>query len=274
MFDKPKGLLLITFILALALNACGAAGEDVEPTPTPAAVAAPDEGTAPSEAESPGQSLDAGACSNPYFPVVVGASWIYASSGDASEPYTFSSTVSEVFPDRFTLTSEFDDLTLTQQWECKPEGLVSLELGGGPAASLVTGDVELTLETSNVEGVTLPVSISAGDEWSHTLDLVGEVSLGEGMSGSAEGTATTHYTAVGMESVEVAAGTFEALRVDTSFTLALTVSTQGISLPVTFSSTGSTFFVTDVGWVLQTSTASIMEFTSTERLELESYVIP
>ena len=255
----------ILFVV-LMMTSCGGAAEEIAPTATPETAFVEEGASVP--------DLVAGECSNPYLPVVLNANWAYAASGGEVGPYTFTTTVSEVFPDRFTLTLEFDDLTLTQHWECTSEGLVALELGGGTAASLVTGDVEANLETSNIEGVTIPAGISAGDTWTHSMDVAGDVAFGDGMSGIAEGRATSTFQAVGMESVEVPAGTFEALRVDSEFTLDLTVTTDGFSLPVAFTGTGSTWYAPNSGWVLQTSSSTFFEMATTEMIELQTYSIP
>ncbi len=262
---KRTSILPVSFIfIALTISSCGGSSDSIELTPETA------------EAETAAADLDmiTGECANPYFPVLVNANWTYDTSGSELEPYSFTSTVSEVFPDRFTLTHQFDDLTLTQQWECKPEGLVALELGGGTAASLVTGDTELKLETSNISGVTFPRAISTGDEWTHSMDVSGEIELGDGMFGTMEGRATTNFQAVGMENVEVPAGSFEALLVATEFTLDMTVTVEGTSIPVVFTSTGSSWHVPNIGWVKQTSETTIFEVPTTDTIELAAYSIP
>jgi hypothetical protein len=275
---KRSNILPVSFIfIALTISSCGGATEEIEPTATSISTLAED-GSDSADPASDEAAADivmvTGECANPYFPVVLNANWAYAASGSEFGPYTFTSTVSEVFPDRFTLTHEFDDLTLTQQWECKPEGLVSLELGGGTAASIVTGDVDVNLETSNISGVTFPGSISVGDEWTHSMDVSGEVKLGTGVSGTAEGRATTKFQAVGIENVEVPAGTFEAIQVDTEFTLDMTVTTEGVSIPVLFTTTGSSWHVPNIGWVRGASTSTMFEIPITETIELKAYSIP
>ncbi len=262
---KRRSILTVSFIfIALTVSSCAGSSDRIELTPE----------AAETETATTEPAMVTGDCANPYFPVLVNANWAYDASDSELGPYSFTSTVSEVFPDRFTLTHQFDDLTLTQQWECKSEGLVALELGGGTAASLVTGDVDLKLETSNISGVTFPSAISVGDEWMHSMDVSGEIELGEGMFGTMEGQATTNFQAVGMENVEVPAGTFEALRVATEFTLDMTVTVEGTSIPVVFTTTGSSWHVPNIGWVKQTAETTIFEVPTTETIELEAYYIP
>ncbi len=262
---KRSGILTVSIIfIALTMSSCGGSSDSIGPTPE----------ATEAETTTADLAMGTGECANPYFPVVLNANWAYAASGSELGPYSFTSTVSEVFPDRFTLTHQFDDLTLTQQWECKPEGLVALELGGGPAASLVTGDVDLKLETSNISGVTFPSAVSAGDEWTHSMDVSGEIELGEGMFGTMEGRATTNFQAVGMESVDVPAGSFEALRVATEFSLDMTVTVEGTSIPVVFTTTGSSWHVPNIGWVKQTSETTIFEVPTTDTIELAAFSLP
>ena len=275
---KRSNILPVSFIfIALTISSCGGATEEIEPTATSISTLAED-GSDSADPASDEAAADivmvTGECANPYFPVVLDANWTYAASGSELEPYSFTSTVSEVFPDSFTLTHHFDDLALTQQWECKPEGLAALELGGGAAASLVTGDVDLKLETSNINGVTFPSAVSVGDVWTHSMDVSGEIELGEGMFGTMEGQATTNFQAVGMESVEVPAGSFEALRVATEFILDMTVTVDGASIPVVFTSTGSSWHVPNTGWVKQTSETTVFDVPTTDTIELKAYSIP
>ena len=80
-------------------------------------------GGIPSAPTSPVKEL----CANPLAPVKLGSAWTYSASGDAFSTFTFTSTITDVRLDGFTLTSKLDDGTvLEQDWACKPEGLVAL----------------------------------------------------------------------------------------------------------------------------------------------------
>ncbi|HET9914148.1 MAG TPA: hypothetical protein VFQ13_19800, partial [Anaerolineales bacterium] len=126
-----------------------------------------------------------GLCANAYYPVRQGATWNYKSTGGPAGEYSFTDTISSVREDSFTLSTQINDLTRTQEWSCHPEGLVALQLGGAPAAMLSAQNMQLNLEVSNVSGITFPSAINAGDQWQHSLDLQGSMTvLGE------EGTAT------------------------------------------------------------------------------------
>ena len=175
-----------------------------------------------------------GLCANAYYPVREGATWNYQSTGSPAGEYGFTDTITSVREDAFTLTSQFGDLTRTQEWACKPEGLVALQLGGPSAATLNSQDMQLNLEVKNVSGVTFPSTIAPGQQWQHNLDFEGKMDTA-GQEGAATGNAQSSFNAVGNESVTVPAGTFDALKIQIDSTLNINVSFQGVSLPVTFS---------------------------------------
>ena len=106
-----------------------------------------------------------------------GATWSYASTGGPAGAYNFTDTITSVRPDGFTLSTQFDDLTRTQEWACQPEGMVALQLGGPSAATLSAQDMQLNLEVNNVSGVTFPSQINVGDQWQHSLDFDGNMTV-------------------------------------------------------------------------------------------------
>jgi hypothetical protein len=61
-----------------------------------------------------------------------GATWSYQGTSSLTEPYTFTDSISSVRADGFTLTTEFDELTRTQEWACKPDGIVAIEIRRRP----------------------------------------------------------------------------------------------------------------------------------------------
>jgi len=214
-----------------------------------------------------------GICANTYYPVRQGATWNYKSSGGSAGEYSFTDTISSVREDGFTLSTQFGDLTRTQEWGCQPEGLVALQFGGAPAAMLNAQNMQLNLEVTNVSGVTFPSEIQAGDQWQHSLDLQGNMTVAN-QEGSATGNAQNNFTAVGNESVTVPAGTFDAMKVQVDTTLNMNVSYQGLSVPVTFSGSYTYWFAQGVGWVKASGTGSAVGMSFNEAIELQSYSIP
>lgn len=212
-------------------------------------------------------------CANPYYPVRQGSTWSYRSTGGPAGGYSFTDTITSVREDGFTLSNQFDDLTLTQEWACKTEGLVALQLGGAPAALIHSQGMQMNLEITNASGVTFPSEINAGDEWQHNLQFEGTLSVA-GQEGSATGNAETRFAAIGNESVTVPAGTFDALNIQVDTTLNFDVRYEGLSIPVTFSARYNYWFAQGVGWVKASGTGSIAGQAFSETLELQSYSIP
>jgi uncharacterized protein DUF3108 len=266
--------LLLTMIF---VTACSSATETppVEPPTETLQIPATEPATEPPATSEGGGTPVAGEglCANAYFPVREGFTWSYKSTGGPTGEYSFTDTITSVRDDGFTLSTQFGDLTRTQEWSCTPKGLVALQLGGAPAATLNSQNMQLNLEIKNVSGVTYPSEINVGDQWQHNLDFEGNMTVAN-QEGAATGNAQTNFNALGNESVTVPAGTFDALKVEIDTTLNINVSVQGVSVPVTFTGTYTYWFVQDVGWVKASGTGVVAGTSFSETTELQSYNIP
>ena len=227
----------------------------------------------PAGTESAPPAAEAGLCNNTYFPIVEGATWTYQSTGGPVGGYGFTDTITSVRTDGFTLTSQFDELTRTQEWGCTSEGLVALQLGGTSAATLNSQEMQVNLNVSNVSGISFPATINPGDTWQHALEFTGNMVVG-GQEIDANGSAQSSFTAIGMESVTVPAGTFEALKVRVDSTINITGVFQGVSVPLTISSPYDYWFAPGVGWVKASGTGDVAGESFTETIELQLYNIP
>jgi hypothetical protein len=269
---KMMKLVGLSFVLSL-LMACSLGGSPSTPQEETAVPenAAQEEVTeeASLPTESAGSNGGTGPCANPYYPVREGATWNYQGTSSLTEPYTFTDSISSVRADGFTLTSEFDELTRTQEWACTPDGIVALQLGGG----LTTAQTSLTVETQSASGVTYPAEVDAGDTWSHSIEFTGTMDIA-GNPGDAEGSTRSDFTALGVESVSVPAGTFEAMKVEIQTTFEATVTFQGVSVPVTFTTTTLSWYAEGVGWVKSDSSGDFMGQAYTDTIELQSYSLP
>lgn len=278
---QKKIKIIFSLLLMMALAACSlpANPPTVEPqttqtTPLPTAAgtaAATGLPTMPAEGGMP--VTGAGLCANAYYPVRQGATWNYKSTGSAAGEYSFTDTITSAREDGFTLSTQFGSVTRTQEWACQADGLVALQFGGAPAAMLNAQNMQLSLQVNNVSGVTFPKDIQAGNQWQHNLDMQGDVNVA-GQQGTATGNAQTTFTAVGEESVTVPAGTFNAMKIQVNTTLTLNVTYQGLSVPVTFTSTYNYWFAQGVGWVKNSGTGSAAGTSFNETTELQSYSIP
>ena len=213
-------------------------------------------------------------CDNIYFPVKSGATWTYTGSSNLVETISFTNTISEVRPDEYTLTSTYNNLNQTQQWACKPDGLVALTFGGGPAGGISTQGIDVEITTTNVAGVSIPTNLQPGGEWNYSLDLAGSVMLPDGQKGQAQGTMTTPMKAIGMESVSVPAGTFEALRVEGKPSIHLTATYLGLPIPVSFTGNVTLWFARGVGWIKSTESGEFFGNSINSNIELQSFQIP
>ena len=72
----------------------------------------------------------------------------------------------------------------------------------------------------------------------------------------------------------MAAGTFNAMKVQVGTTLNMNVSYQGLSVPVVFSGSYTYWFAQGVGWVKASGTGSAAGMSFNETIELQSYSIP
>lgn len=214
-----------------------------------------------------------GPCANDYYPVVQGASWNYKSTGSPAGDYKFTDTISAVISDGFTLTSQYGDLTRTQEWGCTDDGLVALQLGGPVAATLNSQDMDFTFDVKNVDGITYPTEMNPGDEWGYTLEFEGKMDIANEPA-TAEGNAQTAFKVLGEESVTVPAGTFEVVKVETNTNIIFTIQVQGISVPASFSGTYNYWYAKGVGWVKAEGEGNITGTSFTETIELQSFEIP
>lgn len=214
-----------------------------------------------------------GLCANAYYPVRQGATWTYRSSGGPAGEYSFTDTITAVREDGFTLSTQIGGLTRAQEWTCSAEGLAALQLGGAPAAMLNAQNIQMNLNVTGGNGVTFPGQISAGDQWQQNLDFSGNVTM-MNQAADATGTAQMNFNAVGMESVTVPAGTFNALRVEADVTLNINATYEGIALPVSFAGDYTYWFAEGVGWVKSIGAGNVLGASFSETTELQSYSIP
>jgi hypothetical protein len=219
------------------------------------------------------QSSSSGACSNPLYPVKQGLTRTYSTTGLPTGPSTYTETITDVSADGFTMTTQFAKLTRTAKWDCKPDGLIELQLGGGAASLNTSSGMQANFTVTNSSGVTLPVKISAGDTWTYSLDFTAQITTNQ-YSGQAQGTADYQAKALGSEKVTVAAGTFDAMKLQVGTTLKMQMAMQGMSIPITITDNATLWFAPNVGMVKQVDTANMMGSNINATTELQSYNIP
>jgi hypothetical protein len=263
-FIARTGVLLIIFTLVACSPPPGIPTQLPQVTETQAP---------PVDTTSAATVAGTGQCANAYYPVRQSATWTYKSSGGPAGEYSFIDTVTAVRVDGFTLSTQIGSLTRSQEWTCSAEGLAALQLGGAPAAMLNAQNIQMNLNVTGGNGVTFPDQIKPGDQWQQSLDFSGNVTM---MNEEADATGTTqmNFNAVGMESVTVPAGTFDALKVEADVTLNINATYQGMTLPVSFSGDYTYWFAEGVGWVKSMGTGNVLGASFSETTELQSYSIP
>ncbi len=229
-------------------------------------------GTTPAATETPAApavSPAPGSCQNSYFPVKNGATWTY--SGQFSkEAYTQVLTIASASTDGFQVNMQITDssgntlVSTVDPWKCSSQGLV--ELAGPLGATLQSASGSASMKTLSTTGVTIPAQIKAGDTWSQVSQL-----QFTSADKTYDSTLTYSFTGFGTEQVTVAAGTFDAVKVQVHASTQAVLSGQTVAVTVS----GFEWFAPGVGRVKSSETvyAFGIPFAS-EAGELQSYKIP
>ena len=235
--------------------------------PTESLPPAPTEGGAPAG----GGGSASGACANPLYPVVMGATWTYSMTG--ATPGNFTRSIVAVAADGFTDQDVFDaGTTRTGQWKCDSGALTALDpgSGGAPTANVATSAMSADFKTTAMDGVTLPANVTAGTTWSQSFTIEGTQSI-NGTDVQSKNQSNYNCTAGATESVTVAAGTFDALKVDCQSDMTITITMNGVDVPTNVNTTSTTWYAPGVG---QVKTVTTLSDGSTSTIELVSYTIP
>ncbi len=217
-----------------------------------------------------GTSSPVGACANPLLPVASTALWNYHASGTPAGDFDFFMIITGVDSTGFDEATHIGSVASTVHWNCTPAGLLVLQPGGGLSSTVVSPRTSSEDTTTGSSGVTLPGRINTGDAWTDSLTLHGETSSSSGTVGSSDGTYIDHFTAAGVESVTVPAGTFNAMRIDIESNWDLTTTVAGASVPIHLNLSASAWYAPGVGLVRMVTLVG--DVTST--VELTSYTLP
>jgi len=161
--------------------------------------------------ESPTPAVAASACDHPYFPLRTGSSWTY-STPQGNMTWSVGSAGGTNDSAEATMEIAMPEASMTVHWSCGSAGIVSYDFGTLSVASM--GDVA-SMDVVDSSGVYLPAAdlLTPGYSWPNNYTVVMHVSQ-EGFSADLTMTASETWTAAGIETITVPAGTFEALRVD------------------------------------------------------------
>lgn len=210
------------------------------------------------------------ACDNPLYPVVLGASWSYSLSGAISD--TFIRSITNVTSDGFTDQDMFSSgTTRTGQWSCESGNLITLDpKNDSTTANVQTSSSSTDYQTTSQEGITLPAVVNSGTSWSQNFTIEGTQDLNGSQVASKNVTAYT-CTAAGEESITVAAGTFNTMRVECQTNSTITITMAGMEIPTSITSNSTIWYAQGVGMVKEDS---LLGDGSTTTTELTFYFIP
>lgn len=188
------------------------------------------------------------ACDSPVLPVVEGASWTYRELDSGS---TYTQQISNVTAEGFTMIQSVDGESFEVSWTCGADGLLAVDF-----SIPVEG---FSFETIEASGVTFPSTLAVGDSWNADFVISGSMSQ-EGMDMSFSGHSVTDQQIVRRESVTVPAGTWEAFVIEGPFTMTMSASFMGMTMPIpTVEGSSTTWIVEGVGMVRSSSGGFVTE---------------
>jgi len=200
--------------------------------------------------------------------VVTGATWNYKLT--SSTPDTFTRSIVAANGSSFTDQDVFGTgVTRQGKWSCESGNLTALDPSNGGSASVSTENVSVEFQTTATNGVTLPGTVNPGDTWQQTLTLEGTQTISD-MVIPAKNEFSNSCEAIGLESVTVEAGTFDAMRVDCLTTMKISITMQETPIETVLTLHGPSWYAEGVGMVKSTSTGEGLDSTT----ELVSYSIP
>lgn len=126
-------------------------------------------------------ALETSLCNNPYFPPIEGLTLVYSVDGQKTQTRQIGPIQRDVQEpgepptDSFIVTFIDDDFTVEMEYFCTEEGV-----SGGDISRMMLSVLEgqemqdegFSLDSINVEGVTLPKDISPGDTWESFVEIV------------------------------------------------------------------------------------------------------
>jgi hypothetical protein len=252
-------------VLTLSMLACNLGN-----SPAPAAPLPPQDTTNESApaAEAPSSNSSSGACANPYMPIVTGVSWSYKLTGPV--PDTFTRSITAVEAGGFADQEVFGSGIIRQsKWTCDNGNLIAVNPVDGGSSTLNTEDYSVDFQTTASSGVTLPSTVNAGDAWEQTLTLEGTQTMNETVIPT-KNQFTNTCKAIGIESVTVEAGTFNAMRVECMTVMDITITMNENPIQQNLTLNNVHWYAENIGLVKTTTMGEGLD----SMIELTTYSIP
>lgn len=262
---QPAIIIFLIGLLLTTLTACGTDSTNNQEVVLPILQTSDPNIISPTSSEL---------CGNVLYPTTQGAAWVYTSIGGPSGSFNYTNSITETRADGFTLTSQFTDLTRTQEWDCQPDGLKAFQLGGGSAAGISIQGMTAEFVTSEVTGISIPQTVTPGMQWQYTLTLQGTVAMPGNQQAQSNGAYSADMKEVGRETVTVPAVTFEAVKIQSNSNVNIMAVFEGIEIPVKFNGTTITWYAPGVGYVKSVENGDFGGTAYSAMTELQSYSIP
>jgi hypothetical protein len=201
----------------------------------------------------------AGDCYNPFFPAIPDETLEYESTFSNNLPvYSYSVTFTDVSEGAFTQHQEVTGgaapasygPTLDRIWKCQSDGLASVEY-----ADLSRPESRLKFETLDAAGVAIPRPDrwQKGAKWTHRYSVRGQMSfVGAPTPVDVDGTISVAAEIVSQEKVEVPAGIYDAVKVQSAYNQALTMKGKA-SMPINITFTVWSWYARDIGLIKNAS---------------------
>jgi hypothetical protein len=242
-------LAVSVVVIGCSLAACDGGPSPADRTPTstgsPPKLLSPSK--TPQEAESTPLPVASGPCANAYFPVAQGSRWLYERT-NGLKVSRFRQIVEDVTDRGFTILLDHGATGTREVWTCSSDGLARVDQfetgpGGGPPPP---GTV--TFRHRRSEGVTVPADPTVGSSWTQVVTSFAHFVAG-GVRYTEKQVATTSYLIVGETSITTAAGTFDALEVETVYRTRKTAPEYGTGIDQRFLASSTQWWVNGVGLV-------------------------
>ena len=230
--------ITLFLILALSLAACGSPATGA-PTATPIHAAGPTATqpasptlTAVSPSPAPSQTVVSSAstgCTNAYFPLASGATWMYTSTGSIAGDYTYTRTLSGLSDSAFTTVDAFSSgITRTINWSCNGGKLTTLA-SATDNSSVSTKSAKMTIDLINATGYVIPNAFTDGSSWSEDITFNGTMVQNGAKTGTSANENKTDCKDAGSESVKVPVGTLSTVKITCHSNLVTTVTLNAIT---------------------------------------------
>lgn len=258
--QKQRVLSVATgLVLAIWVSACASASHGLPVGPT---------------ASTANNVVATGAagCVNAYYPVSLGASWSYSSTGSGhNADYTFTRTISVLSAGSFTSRDAYSTGgNWSIQWNCLDGNLAALDAGLGNA-SLSSSKVNTAGTTASAEGFNIPALIESGKTWSEKVSIKSPLESNGKKIGDSQIDTMLDCTAGPAAEVTVPAGKFETVTVTCNRTVTVSAVAPSGTVPLGVDHENVTYwYARDVGLVKWQAGGG----THNEIVVLTSYQLP